>query len=141
MKFMPVVLFINILMLTNISFAKFESEEQLLEAFNSVGLNTILEITDLNSAKNLHVHKTAENSTSSIDQFSEAVPMNTLDFKEAGLIVDKNYKAYSIAEIVLCYTSDTTSSGRSIVVSKHKFEKCFMLPSKIKDVVLKIQSL
>jgi hypothetical protein len=141
MKFMPVVLFVNVLMLTNISFAKFESESELFGAFNSIGLNTIVEISDLNSAQNLRVHKTEESTTMSVDQFGEAVHITALDYKEKGILTDTEYKAYSIAEIVLCYASNHSVSSRSLVTTKHRFEKCFMLPNKIKDVVNKIESL
>ncbi|MBY0385932.1 hypothetical protein K2X05_12305 [bacterium] len=142
---MKIVIFLTIVMLTHVSFAKFESEGQLFAAFNSIGMNTIVEITDVNLAKNLLVHKTTENSTNSISDFKESIPMPELNYTETssswGISTETQYKAFSVAEIVLCYTSNKISGSRSMIVPKNNFEKCYLLPSKIKDVVSRIKSL
>lgn len=144
---MKIVIFLSIVMITHVSFAKFSSEEQLFAAFSSIGMNTIVEITDVNSAKNLLIHKTAENSTNSIDELKESTPMPELNYTESGrswgFKTETEYKAYSIAEVVLCYSSSQLDQQLYISMNrpKNNFVKCYLLPNKIKDVVTRLKSL
>ena len=125
-------------MISNASFAKFASEQELFNAFRNIGMDTVVEITDVNSAKNLIVRSTSDDSAEPISQFDQAVPVDALEYSVDGLFGATHYKAFSIAEIILCYSSSNSAPNRSAISIRHNFEKCYMLPRKIKDVVSRL---
>lgn len=135
---MKKVIFLMILMISNASFAKFSSEQELFNAFRNIGMDTVVEITDVSSARNLLVRSTSDESSEPISQFDQAIPVEALEYSVDGLFGATNYKAFSIAEIILCYSSSDSTPSRSAMSIRHNFEKCYMLPRKIKDVVSRL---